>query len=80
LASPRSVKIEAGINSAARASASSGVCLNLKVSSTPGAAGAALLAGLAAPGWLGFLAAVELPGGPDETPLAVGGFFALKLY
>ena len=40
LASPRSVRIEDGISSAARMSASSDECLNLNVSRTAGAAGA----------------------------------------
>lgn len=73
LASAKSFKIDGGMISAARASASSGVCLYLKVSSAAGAAGGGALDGFAAEEAGAFFA------GADEGPAAAaGGFFAWK--
>lgn len=65
--------IAAGINSAARPSASSGVCLYLKPSRVPGAAGAAGFEGFAAAVGASFLTAgTALTGGPPVEELASG--------
>lgn len=82
--SPRPVANSAGIMSAARASASSGVCLNLKVSNDPWAGGAPPFAGLAAAAGTIFLtcgaaaAGAEGAGLPESPPSEAvpAGFFA----
>lgn len=63
--------IDEGIKSAARASASSGVCLNLTVSRLPVAAGAALPALVPVVAAVGFFAAGAAGGGGA----VVVGFF-----
>lgn len=83
LASPKSVIMDVGIRSEARASASSGVCLYLKVSNTPGPAGAADLDGFVfVAGGSFFGAGAEgagAEGGADgEAP--VGPDFAFCVY
>lgn len=72
-ASPKSVKMDAVIKSAAKVSASSGVCLYLKLSKAPGAAGAADFAGLALVAGGGFLGG-GAEGGADEFPEGTLGF------
>jgi hypothetical protein len=65
--------IAAGINSAARFSASSGVCLYLNVSIAPGAAGAAGFEGFAAAvGASFFTAGATLTGGFPAVELVSG--------
>jgi hypothetical protein len=78
LASPKSVLIFSGINSAMRSSASSGLNLNLKVSfAGAGAADLApALAGAAAPGFLAAAAGGAAPGAGFFTgalPASLGG-------
>lgn len=68
-ASPRSVRMDAGMRSAARASESSGVCLNLKVSNAPGDKAVAGFDGFEAAPPAGFL----VDGAAGELA-AVGGF------
>lgn len=71
--SPRSVAYWAGIISAARASASSGVCLNLKESKAPGAAGGGALPGLPVAAGANFLTASAADGAASAS---TGAFFA----
>ena len=80
--SPKPVAKLVGIMSAAKASASSEVCLNLKVSSAPGAGGAPPFAGLAAAeaaaaAGIGFFGAgADAADGPPSPPAAAGVFLA----
>lgn len=79
-ASPKSVAILAGINSAARLSASSGVCLYLKLSRPPAGGGGGGLDFPPAAAGGGFLTAAgveDVVGGPPdaESAVATGGPF-----